>query len=84
MTVPETGKIRHALRATVEGLDAAGYQLDLFASEAELEMRISANEGVCEDCLVPKRMFIQMVNDELAEEGLQFPKIKVLYPSELA
>lgn len=78
MTVPQS--IKDSLKATYEGLEAAGFALELDVADEHLDMVISAKEGACEECLVPKTLFIQMVTDELAEGGHSFKDINVTYP----
>jgi len=72
--------INAALAATREGLDAAGFSLDLDEREGRLLLTITAREGACEECLVPKPLFIQMVRDEIADGGLRVEGIDVAYP----
>lgn len=79
----EISDLKHALRATYEGLYAAGYALDLSLEGSGLEMTVSALDGACPECLVPKPLFLQMVRDELEEGGLSFPTIRVWYPKDL-
>jgi hypothetical protein len=45
-----------------------------------LSLTIGANEGACEECLVPKSLFLQMVRDEMAAGGVKVDGIDVVYP----
>jgi len=69
-----------ALAATREGLSVAHYSLALAEREGRLLLTIDADEGACEECLVPKSLFLQMVRDEIAEGGLRVDGIDVVYP----
>ncbi|MGK9283487.1 hypothetical protein [Sinorhizobium meliloti] len=83
MMQPEISDLKHALKATFEGLDAAGYALDVSVAGAELQMTVSAMDGACPECLVPKPLFLQMVKDELKEGGISFSAISVRYPKDI-
>jgi hypothetical protein len=72
-----------ALEPTRQGLDAAGFDLDLAEADGKLRMLVRAREGACEDCLVPKSLFRRMAVDEIQEAGLQQPEIEILYPLDL-
>lgn len=82
MTQASGKSIEEALVATFEGLDAAGYSLDLAVEGTTLAMTVVAREGACEDCLVPKPLFIQMVTDELHEGGHRFDAVSASYPKD--
>jgi hypothetical protein len=69
-----------ALAATREGLDAAGFSLDLGERDGCLLVTVSAKVGACEECLVPKSLFLQMVRDEIADSGTRVDRIDVVYP----
>ena len=47
---------------------------------AVVVLTIGANEGACEECLVPKSLFLQMVRDEIAAAGEKVDGIDVVYP----
>jgi len=72
--------ISASLAATREGLDAGNFALNLAERRGRLLLTVEAKEGACEECLVPKSLFLQMVRDEIAESGLQVDGIDVVYP----
>lgn len=69
-----------ALQPTRTGLEVAGFQLALQEVGGRLQMKVTAGEGACEDCLVPKSLFRQMANDEIRQAGLSPVELDVLYP----
>ena len=72
--------LRTALQPTLTGLDAAGFDLALKDEGGKLQMLVSARPESCEDCLVPKSLFLQMAADEVREAGLAAVDMEVLYP----
>lgn len=72
--------VGEALAATREGLEVAGFSLHLGENNGRLSLTIGANEGACEECLVPKSLFLQMVRDEIAAGGVHVDAIDVVYP----
>lgn len=72
--------IRDALKPTRDGLQAAGFTLELAERDSELLLTVVAGEDACEDCLVPKSMFRQMAANEIGEAGFGAPRLQVLYP----
>ena len=71
-----------ALGATREGLDAAGFSLDLAERDGRLLLTIDAKEGACEECLVPKSLFLRIVRDEIVDAGARVDGIDVVYPAD--
>lgn len=69
-----------SLAATREGLEVAGFSLQIAERNGRLNLTIGANKGACEECLVPKSLFLQMVRDEIAAGGEQVGGIDVVYP----
>ncbi len=69
-----------ALQPTRQGLDAAGFDLELAEREQTLELTVIARASACEDCLVPKAMFRQMASDEIHDAGLTAVPLTVVYP----
>jgi hypothetical protein len=69
-----------SLAATREGLEVAGFSLQVAEHNGRLSLTIGANEGACEECLVPKSLFLQMVRDEIAAAGQKVDGIDVVYP----
>jgi hypothetical protein len=72
--------IGDSLAATREGLEVAGFTLRLAEHNGRLSLTVGANEGACEECLVPKSLFLQMVRDEIAAGGEKVDSIVVAYP----
>ncbi len=72
--------ISTALAATRKGLGVANYSLGLAERNGRLLLTVDAKEGACEECLVPKSLFLQMVRDEIAEGGQHVDGIDVVYP----
>lgn len=81
MSVPQS--VLDALHQTIEGLEVAGFDLDVNIEGDRLGMKVVPTAAACEDCLVPKTMFIQMVTDELTEGGHHFAAVDVSYPADL-
>ena len=69
MSVPQS--VLDALHQTIEGLEVAGFDLDVNIEGDRLGMKVVPTAAACEDCLVPKTMFIQMVTDELVGAGVK-------------
>jgi len=74
--------VDEALGATREGLEVAGFSLNLGENNGRLSLTVGANEGACEECLVPKSLFLQMVRDEMAAGGVEVDGIDVVYPAD--
>jgi len=72
-----------SLAATREGLEVAGFSLEVAEHNGRLSLTIGATEGACEECLVPKSLFLQMVRDEIAAAGEKVDGIDVVYPVDL-
>jgi hypothetical protein len=72
-----------ALEPTRQGLEAAGFALELADRDGRLRMTVVAAEGACEDCLVPKSLLRQMAGDEIAAAGIApVAAIDVVYPAD--
>lgn len=69
-----------AIHATREGLAAAGYAIDVNTRGGTLVFSVRAEDGACEECLVPKSIFVDILGRELADAGLQVASLEVLYP----
>jgi hypothetical protein len=69
-----------ALTPTRVGLDAAGFDLSIAEVGGKLQMAVTARPEACEDCLVPKSLFLQMASDEVRDAGLSAVEMEVLYP----
>jgi hypothetical protein len=73
-----------SLAATREGLEVAGFSLQVAERDGRLTLTVGAAEGACEECLVPKSLFLQMVRDEIAAGGEKVDAIDIIYPVEKA
>ena len=69
-----------SLQPTRAGLDAEGFDLTRIDLGGKVQLKVSARQDACEDCLVPKSLFLQMARDEVQEAGLQVLEMEVLYP----
>jgi hypothetical protein len=72
--------IAESLASTREGLEVAGFSLQVAERNGRLSLTIGAREAACEECLVPKSLFLQMVRDEIAAGGEKVDGIDVIYP----
>jgi hypothetical protein len=75
--------ISEALKPTRDGLEAAGFSLELAERNEQLVLTVVGGESACEDCLVPKSLFKQMAKDEISEAGLSATDLQILYPLDL-
>lgn len=74
-----------ALKPLEEALAADGYRLIAESvREDRLVLRIVAMTGACEDCLIPRMLFVQMVADALKthDASLGGMAIDVVYPTD--
>lgn len=68
------------LAGIAEALDADGYTLEVVEESDTLSLRISAREGVCEDCLVPPEIMAPTISAAIGgryapeQIRLQYPK----------
>ncbi|GAA4763450.1 hypothetical protein [Citricoccus nitrophenolicus] len=61
-------------------LAADGYILSIDESGGRMDARISAEDGVCGDCLVPKNLMTLMISNAT---GAQADAIDLTYPTEI-
>lgn len=62
-------------------LAADGYILDIGESDGgRLDARISAEDGICGDCLVPKHLMAAMIANAT---GTSTDSIDITYPTEI-
>lgn len=80
--MPENATIASHLEGFREGLVADGYDLlvDGFAN-GTAKLRITAGPEACEECLIPKKLMVSMLEDSLKELP-DVQAIEVLYPGE--
>jgi hypothetical protein len=67
------------LQALQESLAADGYRLDLHQQGDRIGAVITAGEGTCADCLVPKDLMRAILGQALGVDG---QTIDLSYPSE--
>ena len=80
--MPENATIASHLEGFREGLVADGYDLlvDGFAN-GTAKLRITAGPNACEECPVPKKLMVSMLEDSLRELP-DVQAIEVAYPGE--
>jgi hypothetical protein len=62
-------------------LDADGYDLAVEDRGSDLlDVRISARDGICSDCLVPKHLMAMMI---ASATGRASESIRIVYPAEV-
>ncbi|MEO9247387.1 hypothetical protein ABDK96_06815 [Citricoccus nitrophenolicus] len=61
-------------------LAADGYILSIDSSGERVDARISAEDGVCGDCLVPKNLMALMISNAT---GAAADSIDLTYPTEI-
>lgn len=77
------GDIDAALEPMRQQLNADGYGLRTQITPNQvLEVEVVAEEGACEECLIPKDLFGTMLGDQLGEAGATFADIRVSYPTD--
>ena len=65
-----------------ESLEADGYDLRVDSLEGgRLTLSIVANEGACEECLVPKTIMTELVKQSLSD-GSGVTDVEVHYPTD--
>ena len=75
--------VSSSIAATREGLAASNYSIDCAdAGNGRLVFTVRAFENACEDCLVPKAIFIDLLKRELSASGIAATGIDVIYPLE--
>lgn len=80
MQSPNVDEASRAIHATRESLAAAGYAIDVAAQADGLVFNVKAVDGACEECLVPKVVFVDILRRELAEAGIDGESVQVMYP----
>lgn len=77
-------QVTEAIRATREGLDAAGFDVTCTDDAGRLVLTLQARADACEECLVPKAIFLSIVRQELADGGVGVTDVDVIYPVEVS
>lgn len=80
MPTPNLDDVSRAIQATRESLAAAGYAIDVAEDANRLVFNVKAVDGACEECLVPKAVFVDILGRELAEAGVPAASFDVVYP----
>jgi hypothetical protein len=72
-----------ALAPLSEAMRADGYALSVAEADDDIEITVTATEGACGECLVPKAIFKAMAVQTLQDQGLTLPgDVRVVYPPE--
>lgn len=72
-----------ALQPFSSGLAADGYSLVVNVLDGDgLVVEIVAGPDACEDCLIPKEMFVGMLASRLSAEGVAFSELTLVYPTD--
>ena len=80
---PDVDSAASALQPFTSGLAADGYSLVVKAPDGEgLVVEVVAGPDACEDCLIPKEMFVGMLSARLSSEGVAFSDITLVYPTD--
>ena len=71
-----------ALESFRESFRADGYEIHVASVVGnQIELRIEAREGACEDCLVPEALMVPMVAASLPPE-MRSAQIHIKYPGD--
>lgn len=72
-----------ALTPFSSGLAADGYTMEVSQSgSGGLRLEIVAGSDACEECLIPKEMFVGMLAARLNSEGVEFSDLSLVYPDD--
>ncbi len=72
-----------ALETFATGLAADGYTLEVARTgPEELTVEIVPGFDACEDCLIPKGLFSEMISHRLRSEGVRFSELFLVYPTD--
>jgi hypothetical protein len=73
--------VNRSIAGTREGLAVSGYAIDCAEGSAgALRFTVRALEGACEECLIPKAIFTEILTQELADGGITGRAIELVYP----
>lgn len=74
-------ELEKAIEPFAEALRSDGYEIAVASvSEKAIDLRITALEGACEDCLVPEHVMAPMIADTLPP-SLRTAAIRIQYPA---
>ncbi|MCE2527446.1 MAG: hypothetical protein J4G00_07930 [Actinomycetia bacterium] len=80
---PDVESAVSALQPFSSGLAADGYSLVVsLLHEHGLRVEIVAGPDACEDCLIPKEMFTEMLSTRLSCQGVSFSEFTLVYPND--
>jgi len=72
-----------ALGPLSQALAADGYELDIeLLQENNVRLDVRATENACEECLVPKELFVSMAEKRLSDASGEPWQVEVVYPVE--
>ncbi|HMG44216.1 MAG TPA: amidohydrolase family protein [Acidimicrobiales bacterium] len=72
--------VHDALDPLARSLAADGYRLDVVAiADGRARLDVRAGEGACDDCLVPKEVFVGIAANRLERAGIELA-LEVSYP----
>lgn len=83
--VTAAARAEQALQLLRDSMEADGYDLSVGPGASELLLRIKAKPHACAECLVPKPMFLSLVQQTLKEAGSFNERIpmRIIYPADL-
>lgn len=72
-----------ALGPLTQALQADGYELAIEMLDTNnVRLDVRATENVCEECLVPKELFVSMAEKRLSDASGSPWSVEVVYPVE--
>ncbi len=73
--------VSRSIDATREGLAASNYSIDCRdGGDGRLVFTVRALDDACEECLVPKEIFVDILMRELQDGGIAASQVDVIYP----
>lgn len=73
--------VSRSIDTTREGLAESNYSIDCHdGGEGRLVFTVRALEDACEECLVPKAVFVDILKRELLDGGISASEVEVVYP----
>ena len=73
--------VGRSIAATREGLAASNYAIECAdGGEDRLVFTVRALDEACEECLVPKAIFVDLLTQELSAGGIAPRHVDVVYP----
>ncbi len=79
----DTRLIEAALEPLRQSLNADGYELAVEQRESSIAVRVIPGADACQECLVPKPLFLGMVEQVLRDAGIHgTPPLELAYPAD--